>query len=144
MREPTHAQIVSAYRRMAEEARNRPAAPSDGLGNISVPVEDELLDHEAEDYARRWWKEEDGGQFYVGLCNYATRPATIFTVEAARALCGAQDDLARNLLRMRSPTSRARTTRADRGDRSHFAWPPSRSGRAGTGCRLGTRSSPTS
>ncbi len=44
---------------MAREARYRPAAPSDGFGNITVP-EDELdLDAEARAYAERWSREEE-------------------------------------------------------------------------------------
>lgn len=40
-----HQQIASAYRRMAEEADYRPGAPSDGMGNITVPS-DELDIHD--------------------------------------------------------------------------------------------------
>jgi hypothetical protein len=50
-------QIAAAYRRMAAEARYRPAAPSDGLGGITVPVEQLGLDAEAIRYARNWWAE---------------------------------------------------------------------------------------
>ncbi len=93
-------QIGCAYRRMAAKARYRPAAPSDGLGNITVPVEELVLDDEAERYARHWTSEENEGAFYIGCCNYSTRPATIFAIEAARLLCGGADDVARDLLRM--------------------------------------------
>jgi hypothetical protein len=100
MREQTQQQIRDTYRRMATEARYRPAAPSDGLGNIAVPAEELDLDAEMDSYAERWTEEEDTARFHVGVCNYPTRPATIFAVEAARSLCGTADDVAVDLLRL--------------------------------------------
>jgi hypothetical protein len=93
-------QLASAYRRMDEEARCRPAAPSDGFGNITVPIEELNLDAEAADYARHWWEQEEQDTFFIGCCNYSTRPATVYAIEAARALCGANNDLARDLLQI--------------------------------------------
>jgi hypothetical protein len=93
-------QIEDAYRRMADEGRYRPAAPSDGLGNITVPLESLDLDKEASEYARRWWAQEDECEFRVGCCNYPTRAATIFAVEAARLMCSADDAAALRLLQM--------------------------------------------
>jgi hypothetical protein len=81
-------QIANTYRRMAQEGRYRPAAPSDGFGNITRPVEELDLDAEARAYAARWWAQEDDRHFWVGCCNYTTRAATIFAIEAARLLCG--------------------------------------------------------
>jgi hypothetical protein len=98
--EGIYRQLADAYRRMAREARYRPAAPSDGLGNIAMPPEELLLDAEAEDYARRWWRDEEDGAFTVGCCNHSTRPATVFAIEAARCLCGGADATALRLLRM--------------------------------------------
>jgi hypothetical protein len=83
----TEAQIADAYRRMAIGGRYRPCAPSDGHGTITAPLEDLDLDAEAAEYARRWWEEEDQGIFYVGCCDWETRPATIFAIEAARLMC---------------------------------------------------------
>jgi hypothetical protein len=83
--EPCLRQIEDAYRRMADEGRYRPAAPSDGLGNITVPLESLDLDKEASEYARQWWEQEDECEFTVGCCNYPTRAATIFAIEAARS-----------------------------------------------------------
>jgi hypothetical protein len=80
-------QIESAYRTMAEEGRYRPAAPSDGLGNLAVPVEELDLQAESAQYAEEWWAEEDSQSFDIGCCNHDTRPATIFAIEAARNLC---------------------------------------------------------
>lgn len=94
-------QIENAYVRMADEARYRPQAPSDGFGNITVPLEDLDLEDEARRYAERWWREEDEGDFVIGLANYSTRPAMIFALEAARCTCsGTADDVALRLLRM--------------------------------------------
>lgn len=81
-------QIKDAYRLMATRAKYRPAAPSDGLGNITVPEDQLDLEIEAASYARRWWREEDGTTFQLGCCDYPTRAATIFAIEAARMMCG--------------------------------------------------------
>ena len=94
-------QIEAAYRRMASEARYRPTAPSDGMGNITVPQEELNLDLEAFEYAGRWWAEEDNSDFYIGCCNFPTRVATIFAIEAARLMCsGVMDKAALKLLEM--------------------------------------------
>lgn len=95
-------QIAGAYRLMASRCRYRPAAPSDGFGHITVPPNELDLDAECLDYARQWWAEEDDLKFYIGCCNYDTRPATIFAIEAARNLCAGSDgdELARKLLEM--------------------------------------------
>jgi hypothetical protein len=84
----TRHQIESAYEAMAAKAKYRPAAPSDGLGNIAVPIEELNLHKEAAEYARDWWKEEDNQSFHIGCCDEPTRPATIFAIEAARNMCG--------------------------------------------------------
>jgi hypothetical protein len=96
----TMKQIEDAYRRMAEEGKYRPAAPSDGFGNLMVP-EDELdLDAEASQYPERWWPEEDRGEYNVGVPGMGDRPALIFTIEAARLICGTDRGHAARLLRM--------------------------------------------
>jgi hypothetical protein len=83
-------QVVDAYRRMATEARYRPAAPSDGMGNMVMPEAELLLDEEAATYARRWLAAEDeDGAFDVGTPDVEARPALVFTVEAARLTAGA-------------------------------------------------------
>jgi hypothetical protein len=79
-------QIKSAYREMTK-ARYRPAAPSDGHGNITIPEEELNLQREADKYARRWWKEEDDRVFSIGCCDFRSRRATIYAVEAAREMC---------------------------------------------------------
>lgn len=95
-------QIRSAYKDMASQAKFRPAAPSDGLGNIAVPVADLNIEHEAASYAKQWWEQEDGFDFFVGCCDFSTRRATIYAIEAARNMCGGRfgDATALALLKM--------------------------------------------
>lgn len=95
-----HDQAEAAYRRMADEARYRPAAPSDGFGNITVPLAELDLDQEAEVYAGRWLQEEDSQVYALGCPDFADRAALIFTVEAARCVNGMQSAAAARLLRM--------------------------------------------
>jgi hypothetical protein len=84
-------QLVSAYKRMAREARYRPAAPSDGFGHITMPLAELDLDAEALAYAQSWWRDEERQEFYIGCCNGSTRSATVFAIEAARQMCGGSD-----------------------------------------------------
>src|SRR5437660_1040871 len=81
-------QIKKTYRLMADKARYRPAAPSDGCGNIAVAEQELNLEDEVSRYANSWWKEEDNYSYWIGCCNFETRPATILAVEAARQMCG--------------------------------------------------------
>ena len=93
-------QIKEAYCRMAKEALYRPEASGDGMGNITVPLERLNLENEAHNYSQGCWRQEDSLRFWVGCCNFETRPATIFAVEAARCLCSAADEVALKLLKM--------------------------------------------
>jgi len=97
-----HEQLTDAYKRMASEARYRPAAPSDGLGNSTMPIEELDLEAEASKFAHGWWVQEDErlGVFAIGVPTYSLRPAMVFTIEAARAMCGGAHDLAVDLLNM--------------------------------------------
>jgi hypothetical protein len=83
----TRQQIESTYKAMATKAKYRPAAPSDGMGNITAMLAELNLPKEAAQYAADWWKEEDALTFRVGCCDHPTRPATIFAIEAARNMC---------------------------------------------------------
>jgi|GEM_PF-6671476 len=98
----SRAQVIEAYKAMATQAGYRPAAPSDGFGNIPFPQEELDLDAEAVDYADRWGNEEDSGDFHVGSANFATRPAMMYSVEAARLLASGADgnEHAERLLRL--------------------------------------------
>jgi len=93
-----------AYKRMAIEARYRPAAPGDGLGSVRLTdaqLEDSaLLDEEASRYAQRFIAEEDADRFWIGCSDYSTNRAFVYVIEAARALAGKDDRVAAKLLEM--------------------------------------------
>jgi hypothetical protein len=93
-----------AYLRMAEEAHYRPKAPGDGMGNVSLSAKQladrQRLEREAITYAQAFDAEEDERTFIIGCSEYQTNRALIFTIEAARALCGCAPDLAIKLLTM--------------------------------------------
>ncbi len=93
-------QIAAAYGRMAAKACYRPAAPSDGFGNITVPEAELDLAAEKRDYAAAWWAEEDSLSYWIGCADFRHRKAMILAVEAARACCGTDGQLARKLLEM--------------------------------------------
>lgn len=97
---PAAEQLVDAYVRMADEAKYRPAAPSDGMGNITVPEESLDLDAEAIKYAHGWWDSENEMSYWIGCPSFPDRAALVFIVEAARNLCGVERGVAADLLRM--------------------------------------------
>lgn len=100
MRETQADRIAESYRRMADEARYRPKAPADVVGNIFMPDDELDLDQEVSEYVGQWRAEERKCDFTIGVTNFPTLPATIFAVEAARCMCGASDDIALKLLKM--------------------------------------------
>lgn len=100
MKANTYTQVQEIYRRMAREARYRPAAPSDGLGNITVPLGQLDLGREAAAYAEAWGREEQSLDFFLGCPSFGDRPALVFLVEAARLLNGVERQGAAHLLRM--------------------------------------------
>lgn len=100
MNHATQQQVVHTYARMAREAKYRPAAPGDGLGNITVPVAELDLKQEAEAYAEAWGREEQSMDFFLGCPSFGDRPALVFIVEAARLLNGVERKGAAHLLRM--------------------------------------------
>lgn len=93
-------QTEDAYRRLAAEARYRPAAPSDSMGTIVVPLAELDLAAEARSYTLNWLREENDLTYFAGCPDFPDRPALIFIIEAARALCGCERELASRLLRM--------------------------------------------
>ena len=93
-------QIANAYKRMASQARYRPAAPGDGMGNIIFPVQELDIEQEQYDYIKSWWATEDSGTYPAGVPDFTYRPALIFIIEAARNLNGMSPDVARKLLTM--------------------------------------------
>ena len=95
-------QIMDSYKAMADEARYRPAAPSDGMGTIVVPLKELDLEDEASRYVVDWWEQEDKREFRVGCCDFTTRPSTIYAIEASRNMCAgtAGREVALRLLKM--------------------------------------------
>jgi len=92
-----HMQLLSAYLDMVEKAHYRPAAPSDGMGNIVEDEPESLADARARlylegyEYANDWWDDEEEMEFYVGCCNFSTRPASVFALEAVRCMAGGNE-----------------------------------------------------
>jgi hypothetical protein len=75
--------VAEAYRLMAVNDY-RPAAPSDGLGNITGPLN---LEREIERYCARWSEEEDSLDYRIGVGNFSTMVPLVLCIEAARLLC---------------------------------------------------------
>jgi hypothetical protein len=115
---PKVARFRRAYLRMAKEAKYRPQAPSDGFtGNVAL-TKQQLADpirlkQEATEYALRFNAEEDTLRFQLGCSDFHTNMAFVWTVEAARALCGARSDLALDLLLMAVKEIRLRTDQTE-------------------------------
>ena len=93
-------QIADAYRQMAHEANYRPMVPTDATGNVYMPEEELDLDAEIHEYQEQWECEEGNLEFVIGACDYPTRTASIFVIEAARCLSGTQTEIAHRLLQM--------------------------------------------
>lgn len=92
-----------AYLMMARVARYRPEAPGNGFGDVTLSKEqiaDVLrLKMEAASYAKQFISGAEMS-YFVGVPNYETNRALVFVIEAARCLCGVQDDVAAKLLKM--------------------------------------------
>jgi hypothetical protein len=91
-----HRRIREAYLTMARLGY-RPAAPSDGFGNICLGSE-QLRDHarlenEAMAYVREFTKADDGRDHWVGCTNFETNRAAVYTLEAVRNLNGGMSSL---------------------------------------------------
>jgi hypothetical protein len=91
--------IQKAYRVMANRCRYRPAAPSDGMGNVVVPLEELDLPTEADDYALKFRAEEDGLKFWIGCSDYTCATTMVLSIEAARACATGSRGLTVSLLR---------------------------------------------
>lgn len=91
----------TTYKLMASKARYRPAAPSDGIGNITVPMADLDLDQEAADWATAWltWRENQI-LAVVGCASYEQRAILAVVIEAASCICGMANRPAILLLRL--------------------------------------------
>src|ERR1700680_1686531 len=96
--------IREAYINMVTEGRYRPQAPSDGMGTVLLTEEEladpQVLAEEASDYAATFIRQETSSRFDIGTSNYSTNRALVYTIEAAKNLCGAADHVALKLLKM--------------------------------------------
>jgi hypothetical protein len=110
--------ITEAYLAMAGKCRYRPGAPNDGLGGIKLTPEElrdpARLQQEAQAYAIRFLDEENsGGLFFLGLSDWRTNRALVYTVEAARLLTGGSPDVAVELLSLAVEEIRRETRAAE-------------------------------
>lgn len=94
--------IIDAYLQMAKTIHYRPAAPSDGLGNIKSSDNKRLITLEAAKYADSFIADIDNRTFFIGAPDLSSKRAFVYTIEAARLLCtgGESNSIALELLRM--------------------------------------------
>jgi hypothetical protein len=78
----SHQQIAEMFYRMFDEAGHRPGCTSPGR------PDEQTLKEEAIRYAHDWWKQEDYGDYHVGIPSFVSRQAMVLLVEAAGALAG--------------------------------------------------------
>jgi L-amino acid N-acyltransferase YncA len=90
MNDPRLQNFAEAYLAMAGEARYRPQAPGDGMGNVCLSTEEaanpERLAREAGTYAIAFGKEDDALSFWIGCSDFETARAFVWAIEAARQL----------------------------------------------------------
>ena len=88
--DPRLERFREAYLQMAQQAKYRPQAPSDGFGNIQISIEqirdEERLWAEATQYALQFSAEEDRDLFWIGCSDFRTNKAFMWSIEAARLL----------------------------------------------------------
>jgi len=72
--------IREAYIEMARQANHRPHAPE------GARRDDDLKD-EAAAYAREFIAEEQTTEFDIGVSDFTTNRALVYTIEAARCMC---------------------------------------------------------
>ena len=98
--------IAETYEYMAREAKYRPAAPGDGVGNTDLTLrqlaDSRLLREEAMRYACEFTRQEEAGQFWLGVIDNMTNRAVVLLVEAIRVLAGGRglEALALHLVKM--------------------------------------------
>ncbi|MEO9246810.1 hypothetical protein ABDK96_03860 [Citricoccus nitrophenolicus] len=111
-------QIAKAYLRMAREVRYRPAAPSDGMGNITVPIDQLDLNAEVVKYVHSWLPDgKDIHEHHTGIPNYEDQAAFVYLIEAARILCGGDRRPALGLVKLALEDLEARSPEtADTGE----------------------------
>lgn len=78
--------IADAYQKMAA-LHYRPAAPSDGFGNITV-LEDELdIGKEIHNYTLRFLEEDDRCTYDIGCTDFRFIRSFMWSLEAIRLMC---------------------------------------------------------
>ena|SRR5262245_1935941 len=104
--------IRDAYFQMANKAKFRPQAPSDGFGNIQLTdgelADKERLAKEATAYVERFVEQEKTLNFRIGTGDFTNARALVYAIEGAKALCGGAlgIDLAIDLLEMAAAEAR--------------------------------------
>ena len=87
--------LREAYIAMSKWAKYRAAAPIDGCGNITpsdeVLADPEQLAKEAVRYATDFINE--GYRFWIGVSDFSTNRALVYTIESARNLWGGMGSL---------------------------------------------------
>lgn len=117
MSETFEDRIRSAYFEMATKARYRPQAPGDGMGNVNLTEgesEDPVrLKQEADEYVKRFIAQERTLNFRIGVGDWTNARALVYSLEAAKALCGGAlgVDVAIDLLEL--ATAEARKAKTD-------------------------------
>jgi hypothetical protein len=103
---------------MAQKARYRAQAPGDGFGNVNLSEEEledsQRLADEASAYADRFIAEENTTNFHIGVSNYVSNRALVYTIEASRLLCAASEPVALTLLEMAVEELKAEARITDR------------------------------
>lgn len=104
MEETPFTRFCEAYIAMTMKALYRPFAPSDGLGHVTLSIKalynPKVLDNEAKRYAIALLEEETTNKYFLGCTNFRENRAFVYTLEAARCLCGVAPKTAITLLRM--------------------------------------------
>jgi hypothetical protein len=97
---PIHKSEIARYEEayLAMSAFYRPAAPSDGFGHITTPLEDLDLHQEARDWAIARSAETDTRSFFIGVPNYNHNRAFLYAIELARMCCSSDTRAALRLL----------------------------------------------
>jgi hypothetical protein len=92
VKHPLIRRFAEAYMAMAQQAHYRPATPGDGCGGINLSAQQfrdpQRLSAEAQDYAVEFLEEEQQMRFRIGCSDFRTNRALVYTIEAARLLCG--------------------------------------------------------
>lgn len=91
--------FVAQYKQMATEARYRPGAPSDGMGNLDNP-ESPITTEEIFLWASEWVARDASPRPHVGFANFEDMAVLAVAIEGCRSICGGNLPLAAKLLRM--------------------------------------------